>query len=287
MPSSGLPSADPWGEDDNARHYDAFARQYPMYRQTSRDLIALAGLSSDAAVLDVACGTGVTTAEILAVLGPEGRVTGVDGSAAMLAIAAQSFADQRVTWIQARAEKLDRHVTELVDAVICNSAIWQTDLAATAAAVRNVMTVGGRFVFNVGSGFLQQADRPDERPLLSGVMQAIAAEDYGWALPGHESRRPWRPKLSKESIRQALSNAGFQVEDTAEFTYQQSAEAARAWLSVPIFTERHLPGLPYRQRMRVLDKAYQRLGPGEAASSQWVAFAAKATAEPVRLAPQT
>src|SRR5258708_40071988 len=95
MPSSRLPGADPWGEDDNARRYDAFARQYPMYRQTSRDLIALARPSSTATVLDVACGTGATTAEVLAVLGPDGRVIGVDGSAAILAIAAQSTADRR------------------------------------------------------------------------------------------------------------------------------------------------------------------------------------------------
>ncbi|SRR5258708_3387475 len=175
MPTSGLTGADCWGEDDNARHYDAFARQHPMYRQTSRDLIALARPSNDGAVLDVACGTGATTGEVLAVLGPDGRVIGVDGSAAMLAVAAQTIADLRVAWIQARAEELDQHVTELVDAVICNSAIWQTDLASTAAAVGKVTAVGGRFVFNVGSDFLEQGHRPDERPLLSGVMQAIAA----------------------------------------------------------------------------------------------------------------
>jgi hypothetical protein len=29
--------------------------------------------------------------------------------------------------------------------------------------------------------------------------------------------------------------------------------------------------------MRVLDKAYEHLGPGEAALSRWVAFAAKAS----------
>jgi SAM-dependent methyltransferase len=278
MPTFGLLGADPWGEDDNARHYDAFARQYPMYRQTSRDLVALAGLSDDAVVLDVACGTGATTGEVLAVLSPDGRVIGVDGSAAMLAIAAQSIADQRVTWIQARAEELDQHVTELVDAAICNSAIWQTDLAATAAAVRKVTDIGGRFVFNVGSDFLEQRDRPDERPLLSGVMRAIAAEDYGWALPGPISLTRRRTQLSEESICQALSNVGFQVEQIEQYTYEQSAEAVRAWLSVPIFTERHLPGLPYEQRMRVLEKAYRRLGPGETALSRLVVFSAKATA---------
>ena len=32
-------------------------------------------------------------------------------------------------WIQAAAEDVDRHVAGPVDAVACNSAIWQTDLA--------------------------------------------------------------------------------------------------------------------------------------------------------------
>src|SRR5260370_40502375 len=89
------PVVDNWGEDDNPRHYDAYARDYPSYRETSRDLIALALPSADAgaadaAVLDLACGTGATSREILAVLGPDGRVTGVDKSAAMLKVAANS-----------------------------------------------------------------------------------------------------------------------------------------------------------------------------------------------------
>ena len=103
---------------------------------------------------------GTTTGEVLAALGPEGRVIGVDKSAAMLAMAAGCIADPRVTWIHAQAENLDQHVAELVDAVVCNSAIWQTDLASTAAAVRKVIAIGGRFVFNVGASFLEQGDEP-------------------------------------------------------------------------------------------------------------------------------
>jgi ubiquinone/menaquinone biosynthesis C-methylase UbiE len=143
------PTGDIWGEDDNPRRYDAYAREYSADRETSRDLIALAlpladaGVA-DAAVLDLACGTGATTREILAVLGPHGRVTGVDKSAAMLRMAASSTTDTRAIWIQARAESVDQHVTEPVDALICNSAIWQTDFAATAMAVRAVMKAGGR-----------------------------------------------------------------------------------------------------------------------------------------------
>ena len=95
------PAADSWGEDDNARRYDAYNQVHPMYRDLSRDLISLARLSADAAVVDLACGTGVTSREILAVLGPDGRLVGVDKSAAMLAVAARSVADPRASWIAA------------------------------------------------------------------------------------------------------------------------------------------------------------------------------------------
>ena len=127
MSTSPAPSTDSWAQDDNPRHYDAFAREYPNYSQTSRDLIAHAQPAPDAVAVDLACGTGITTREILAVLGPHGTVTGVDKSAAMLEVAASSVSDPRATWIQARAETVDQHVPRPADVVICNSAIWQSN----------------------------------------------------------------------------------------------------------------------------------------------------------------
>ena len=274
------PEADSWGEDDNARRYDDFARQYPAYRETSRDLVTLAELSADAAVLDLGCGTGATSREILAVLGPGGRVTGVDGSAAMLAVVARSVDDPRVTWVQARAELVDRHLSGPVDAVLCNSAIWQTDLAVTAAAVRNCLADGGSFVFNIASGFLGEQDDPgvpDDWPAWISIMRDIAAEDYGWRPPDTATPRRRRPRLSRESIADCLEAAGFDVERVADFSYRQDVESERAWLSIPIFTRYRLPGLSYQDRMRVLAKAYARLDPGQTALSRWVAFAARAS----------
>ena len=75
----------------------------------------------------------------------------------------------------------------------------------------------------------------------------------------------------------AEDGAGFDVEQVAEFTYQRDARGERAWLSVPIFTKYYLPGLPYQDRMRVLAKAYDRLGTGHTELSRWVAFAARAS----------
>jgi SAM-dependent methyltransferase len=276
------PAPDIWGEEDNARRYDVFARQYPNYRETSRDLIAVAlspadGGVADAAVLDLACGTGATTREILAVLGPAGRVTGVDRSAAMLGVAARSTADARATWIQASAESVDQHVAEPVDAVICNSAIWQTDIAATAMAVRAVMRAGGRFAFNVPVGFLADGDHDasrDRYPSLLSEMQAIAEHDCGWASDAAPSGARWQ--LTEESICQALEAAGFDLEHVTEVSHDDSAESQRAWLSIPIFTRDRLGGLSYRDRMRVLAKAYERLGPGQPERATWLVFAARA-----------
>lgn len=284
MASLPTPTGDSWGEDDNARRYDAYAREYPNYRETSRDLIARAlpstdAAAADAAVLDLACGTGATTREILAVLGPDGGVTGIDRSAAMLGVAASSTTDPRATWIQARAESVDQHVAEPVDAVICNSAIWQTDFAATAMAVRAVMKGGGRFAFNVPVGFLDDSDGHGSRgrhPSLVSEMRAIAERDYGWA-PDDGARGRVRQQLTQESICRSLAAVGFDIELVTEVSHHNSAESQRAWLSIPIFTRDQLGGLPYEDRMRVLDKAYERFGPIHAERGRWVVFVAQAS----------
>jgi SAM-dependent methyltransferase len=273
------PAADSWSEDDNARRYDAYAQVHPMYRDLSRDLISLARLPADAAVVDLACGTGVTSQEILAVLGPDGRLAGVDKSAAMLAVAARSVTDPRASWIAARAESVDAYVAGPIGAVVCNSAIWQADLTATAAAVRNILATGGRFVFNVGFDHLDQQDDPgfpSDQPSLIGVMKAIAAEDYGWRPPDAAEAGGRPSQLSQESICRCLDAAGFEIEQVAEFAYEQNAESERAWLSVPIFTRYQFPGLSYEDRMRVLAKAYDRLGTSQTELSRWIAFAVRA-----------
>ena len=203
MSSARSAGIDIWGEDDNAVRYGEFARMYPGYRETSRDLVALASPDRGATVLD---------------------------------------------------------------------------LASTATSVRSVLAVGGRFVFNVGAGFLEQVDDPNQLGELPAVMQAIAARDYAWSPPAARSASAGaaRPTLSREAIRRCLTVTGFDIERVEELSYEESPEAQRAWLAVPIFTTMYLPGLPYRERMQVLAEAYAQLGAGQTQVGRWVAFAATA-----------
>jgi ubiquinone/menaquinone biosynthesis C-methylase UbiE len=263
-----------WDSDETAARYAAFTSEFPMYSETSRDLVRLAAPAPDAAVVDLCCGTGATSKEILAALGPDGKVTGVDRSAAMLAVAARSVTDPRASWVRASAEEFHQVLPGPAEAVVCNSAIWQTDFVSTVQAARAVLAAGGVFAFNFGDEFLRPEDgaprRDGELPLMT-TMREIAADEYDWSPPADATRR--RPRLSQHEVSEILVSAGFAVRHTW-LEYEQSPESQQAWLRVPSFTDRQLPGLPYEARMAVLDEAFRRIGPPGTEVSRWLAVTA-------------
>jgi trans-aconitate methyltransferase len=251
----------PWEDADNARRYAQFARRYPMYRLTSEHLVGLAVLAPDARVVDLCCGTGVTTEAVLAVLGARGTVVAVDSAAAMLAEARSRVVDERVRWVRGHAENLTAGPGAGVDAVVCNQAFWQTDMLAASVAVRGVLRVGGRLVFNVGAQML--ADRPEagasEDP-LTVRMREIAAREHGRPASAPRSERHPARGLSEGAIRDLLARAGLRVDGVRELRWEQSLEERYAWLTVPVFArhlQRLLDGLPYPECMTVLAKAYR------------------------------
>ena len=70
----------PW----DARTYDHSSE--PQQAWASEVLARLRGVAADATVLDVGCGTGRVTQELLALV-PQGRVLALDASAEMVALA--------------------------------------------------------------------------------------------------------------------------------------------------------------------------------------------------------
>jgi SAM-dependent methyltransferase len=110
------------------------------------------------------------------------------------------------------AEDLADHVLGPADAVVCNSAIWKTNVHAVFAAVRKVLRPGGRFVFNIGGGFagVRHRDESTRRtgPSLDSLIHQVAARDYGYAPPP-AAERP--PKLPLEAVTEYLSAVGMSV----------------------------------------------------------------------------
>jgi hypothetical protein len=100
-------------------------------------------------------------------------------------------------------------------------------------------------------------------------MRDAAARDFGWRPPARA--RP-RPALTAEEILAALATAGFEADPVQQLEFVQDPDEQHAWLSIPVFTERMLPGLAYDKRMAVLAE----VGSVAAAESAWAIFTATA-----------
>src|SRR6266566_637639 len=81
-----------------AKHYDITSRLYPApgYPQRAQRLrtVQALGLRAGDTVIDMACGTGLNFPLIEEVIGPDGRIVGVDLTDAMLARAEERIATQ-------------------------------------------------------------------------------------------------------------------------------------------------------------------------------------------------
>ena len=143
--------------------YDVLAAAYLAARRTSPDEAALladfaARLPPGAAVLDAGCGAGVPAA---ALLSAGSRVTGVDVSAAQLALARDLVPD--ASFMQADMTTLalpDR----AFDGICCLYAIIHVPRAEHAATLANfwrMLTPGGYLLLSIGTSDLHDDIDPD------------------------------------------------------------------------------------------------------------------------------
>ena len=262
-----------WDDSRTAEMYERFTRRFPMYDETSRDLVSFAGVSTASRIVDLACGTGATTRAILSVAQPESEVSALDGSPAMIGVAEQVVTDRRVRWVCADACDLDAHVAD-VDVIVCNSAIWQFDMPRAFETVTRVLRRGGRFAFSVGRQFillpLTEEELSPAKPSLWEYMQAVATLDYDYVAPF----RGRSALLSEEIVRSMITDAGLRLDTFEIRSYDASAEQDRAWFEIPVFADNVLAGMPYEDQLRVIDKASRYVDPAGTASRRWAYFVA-------------
>jgi ubiquinone/menaquinone biosynthesis C-methylase UbiE len=181
-----------------AKHYDVTSRFYPVpgYPQRAQRLRAVRalGLGPGDSVVDVACGTGLNFSLIQQVIGPDGRIIGVDLTDAMLAQAQHRIETNgwsNISLVQADAAEFE-FPTE-VDAILSTYALSHVpecgDVIAHGAAA---LSRSGRWV-------VLDLKVPDSPPrwltqLGIGVARPFGAIDE-WIL-----RRPW------EAIRAAMQD---------------------------------------------------------------------------------
>lgn len=265
-----------WNEDANAQAYAAFARAFPMYSTTSSDLARRARLADSSLIVDLCGGTGVTAQEILALAPPDADVVSLDNAAAMQRIGRHTLTDTRLSWVTAAAEDLAEHIPSgQADAVVCNAALWKTDVPAVIDAVHRVLRRDGRFAFNIGGSFAGLARPEDTGPSLDRLIHQIAARKHGYT-PQRANRLG--PKLSLTTVTRRLADAGLTVVDIDITTVHTTMAERKAWLSIPHFA-RPEGDVTYEQKMDILEKAYAQVKPNATTATKWLVVVARSNEE--------
>jgi demethylmenaquinone methyltransferase/2-methoxy-6-polyprenyl-1,4-benzoquinol methylase len=134
-----------------AKHYDITSRLYPApgYPQRAQRIQAVRalGLRPGDTVVDLACGTGLNFRLLEKVVGPRGRIVGVDLTDAMLARAQDRIATNgwsNVSLVQADAAGFDFPAG--VDAILSTYALTQVpECAEVIAHGAKALSGGGRW----------------------------------------------------------------------------------------------------------------------------------------------
>ena len=172
-----------------AKHYDITSRLYPVpgYPQQTyrRRAVQALGLGAGDTVVDIACGTGLNFPLIEQVIGPAGRIVGVDLTDAMLARAQERIATNgwsNVSLVQADAAEFD-FATE-VDAILSTYAL--TQIPACAQVIGHGATAlseGGRWV-------VLDLKVPDNTPAWLAQLGTATARRFA-SIDEWVMRRPW------------------------------------------------------------------------------------------------
>ena len=185
-----------------AKHYDITSRLYPVpgYPQRTQRLQALnaLGLRPGDTVVDMACGTGLNFRLLEKVVGPGGRIVGIDMTDAMLARAQDRIATngwRNVSLVQADAAGFDFPAG--VNAILSTYAMTQVpECAEVIAHGAKALSGGGRWV-------VLDLKVPGNTPgwlakLGTAIVRPFASVDE-WIM-----RRPW--EVIRAAIQEELAD---------------------------------------------------------------------------------
>ncbi len=168
-------------------------------------MVAAAEIGPGQRVLDVGCGMGDPTLQVTVLVGPHGRVLGIDVAEGMIATAAERAAALGLGHVEFRtADVLTVDLpAESFDAVLGRwSMIYVADVPGALARLRRSLVPGGRIALSAWAP-------PEANPWITVPMTALARVR---TLPPPDPAVPGAFHLSADgALAKALVAAGFQT----------------------------------------------------------------------------
>ncbi|WP_298436093.1 methyltransferase domain-containing protein [uncultured Jannaschia sp.] len=189
-------------------------------------LVGTLDLAADARVLDIACGTGVTTRMVHDALGPKGHVAGLDNNEGMLATAAELAEGRDIRWILADVNGSGLPSGSVDVTLSQHGYHYFPDKPAALREFRRLLAPGGAMAFSIWAGHSAYTEA-----LCDAVATHISAEAAAM-------QRAQRETPTAEALERAARDAGF---DAVSVTRQELE------IDVPapeVFVPQHLQSMP-------------------------------------------
>jgi ubiquinone/menaquinone biosynthesis C-methylase UbiE len=247
--------------DTSAEAYSVESEKISFYQVTNRELIAAGQVQPGMTIVDLACGTGLTTQTILASLGDKFTIYAVDLSEKMLQQARKVITSKSVHFIHASADDFSRYVTEKIDRVFCNAAFWHfPDDNAVLKEICTVLKTTGRFLFNIPDQQFDFGDgkRSEMRQVVSACLQ-----------------QPLRTEIlqySYETIQSLVTENGLCITDFKIIEIDIHPEDLIGFYSIPHVGARRFPDISQEERREIFTKAFSVLSPNQFPKYRWAQF---------------
>lgn len=229
--------------EESPNHYQEFEDTHGFFKKLTETLLSRMNLARGAAVLDIGCGTGSSSAQILQTV-PESRVWGLDNSPAMLRTARSRIGESdRLRFVEGDAAELSKHFAFRFDAIVYTASIFLVpDYRQSLEQAHGLLKQGGK----VGLTFM---DGVYDLQLNN----ALAAADRE-ACEGVSLKKPVNfPEFH------AFFGSLFPLQESSQEDMRLPRELLKEFFSVPAMSAGLFPGLPYRERVKKVSRLFNHL----------------------------
>lgn len=258
-----------WEKSSEAYHH--YALKFPQYKKTSKKLVELADINKEDTIVDLACGTGITTEEILAGLSAEGKVYAIDYSQGMLDKAKDYLNDERVQFVKGRAVDINKLVTEKVDKVLCNSASWQfSDYKEVLFGIEETLKQNGVFIFNLPEQFYEFEDegKTHRNKIVKTILDKMKEKGC----------KPKKDRLEKgfteQDITELVRSTTLEIVDKTKYEFEGSGvKDSIEFFKIPAVGP-SFEGISHEEQKEILDEVKSELEETEfiPPPNRWIYF---------------
>ena len=256
--------------EKSAEIYNKYGLTFPQYKKTNKFITEIAPIKHGQIVIDLACGTGLTTKYILRKLGTTGKVYAIDFSPEMIKQAKNNIDSKNVEFIIDSAENISVAIPEKVDMVLCNSSFWQfTDYGKVLKGIKKILKNNGIFIFNLNQQFYDFGLKEISHRKI--VLEAIFSELKN---RGYHPDNKLREKLNQSQIKKLALENGLKVAETKIFEFPGSTlEDHVKFFEIPAVAP-FFEGIPKSVCQSILKKVYNdlKINNKNDSTNRWVYF---------------